>query len=180
MAKPFRDEAEIYTYILNAKSSILSLASTVEHQLELIIASHFSITDKDYDLFCKMLYPNSIGLTFGIKIGLYEILLKSEEPKYLVQNPDFIKSIRRIKELRNHFAHAMNQPKKALKNFVGKKHFELDYLVEGRMLTRQFTIDDIKNRYDELNNIVNELQEFNIRDEKRKKVKITKIKLKKP
>jgi|APSaa5957512535_1039671.scaffolds.fasta_scaffold04223_2 hypothetical protein len=174
MSKPFRDEAEIYTYIINAKSQILSLCSTVENLLEITLASHFSILEKDYELFCNMFYPNEIGLTFGIKTKLFKKLLEQDEPRYLVKNPDFINSIDRVRKLRNSFAHSMNQPKSNLKKFIGKKHFELDYLELGKMTSKPFTIDDVKKRYDELKKIILELQQFNLRDEKRKAMKIIK------
>ena len=180
MTKPFRDEAEIYQFILVAKSTILSLSSVVENQLEVILSSHFSVSQDDFDLFGKMFFPKTDGLPFGNKIGIFEKLLNEEEPTYLQTNPDFLKSIRRIKDLRNNFAHAMDQEKKRLKKYVGKKHFDLDYLEEGKMLSKQFTIDDIKERYDEARNITKELQQFNIRDEARKEAKIAKIKSKKP
>ena len=179
MSKPFRDEAEIYTYINVAKSTILSLSTVVEHLIEVSIASHFSIIDKDYELFCKMFYPKRDGLPFGIKIGLFEKLIEQDEPKYLEKNTGFIKSIRKVKDLRNNFAHAMDKPKELAK-YVGKHHFDLDYLEEGKMLTRQFNIDDIKNTYDEIQHIIDEINQFNIRDEVRKNEKIENIKMEKP
>ncbi|MEX2193162.1 MAG: hypothetical protein WD717_07270 [Nitrosarchaeum sp.] len=178
MSESFQNESEIYTFITTTKSQILSLCNTIENQLEITLASHFSVVEKDFQLFCSMLYPIDVGLTFGIKTKLFEKLIQQEEPEYLEKNTDFIKSIDRVRRLRNEFAHSMNQPKEKLSKFIGKTYFELDYLELGKLNSKQFMLKDIKERYEDLRNIINELQQFNIRDEKRKNEKIAKIKLK--
>jgi hypothetical protein len=59
---------------------MLSLSATVEKLIEVTISSHFSITDKDYALFCEMFFPKRDGLSFGLKIGIFEKLMKHDEP----------------------------------------------------------------------------------------------------
>ncbi len=156
-----QDDKQIRAYIDDTKSRIQSLATSVEHMIEIHIASYFTKSNEnDYKFFCELFYPIDVGITFGIKIRLFEKFLKKTDPDFLKKNPDFINSLNRVRTLRNNFAHSINVVDKDLKNFRGKSYFELHYVEDGMRKVKQFPIKEIIQRYIDFKNVVDSLEKL--------------------
>lgn len=64
MSDPIQD---VRSGIADVKSSVLSLATTVEYLIEIVMADYFTKDHADFQFFCSLFYPNDIELTFGKK-----------------------------------------------------------------------------------------------------------------
>ena len=72
----FKDVEDLRARTSRMRISMISLTTTIEHQIELILVEYFTINGDDYRLFCSLFYPMEIGLNFGIKIKIFEIFFK--------------------------------------------------------------------------------------------------------
>jgi len=152
------DEYKLLRVQINdTKSTVTSLATNIETQIETILATYFTNDQEDYELFCHLFYPNDVELTFGNKIKIFERFLNKIEPEYLKKKPDLIKALDRVRRLRNKFAHSLNPNTEQLKELVGKPYFILNYVEDGLRREDQFTFKDIEERFKDMNKIVTEL-----------------------
>jgi len=150
---------EIQTRIHSSKSRFLSISTNIETELEVIMAEYFSRGDfDDYQLFSHLFYSREAELTFSKKILIFEKFLKKVYPSYLKANKDFIKSLERVRKMRNKFAHHINPRNIDLTDFVGKPHFPLHYMEDGLPKTEILTYQQIMDRFDDFSNILVETE----------------------
>jgi len=148
---------ELQERINGSKSRVLSLGTNIETELEIIMADYFTRNLNDYQLFCHIFYPMDVGLTFGIKIKIFESFLKELYPDYLTkENPDFINSLNRVRRLRNKFAHHINPKKSDLVALIDKPYFILFYMEDGLPKYEQMVWKDIEDRFNDFKNIIDE------------------------
>lgn len=148
---------ELQVRIFDTKSRIISLATNIESQLDVIMAAYFSKNNDDYQLFCHLFYPIEVGLTFGIKIKIFENFINKIYPDYLEKiNPDLINSLGRVRRLRNKFAHSINPKRVELGEILDKPYFILFYTEDGLMKNEQIMWNDIDDRFKDFENIVDE------------------------
>ena len=150
---PFKDANDLKRRTSSMRITIISLATNIEHQIEIILANYFSANSDDHSLFSSLFYPMDMGLTFAIKIKILEKFLKKVDPDFLNKNSDYINSLNRVRKMRNMFAHSMNPTLEDQKKQVGKMYFELDYVEDGIFKTRQFTLDQMIERVNDIEKI---------------------------
>ena len=156
-----KSEKEIEDRIHTSKSRFLSVSTSIEAELEVIMADYFSRGDfDDYQLFSHLFYGKETELMFRKKIMIFEKFLKKVYPSYLKSNKDFINSLERVRKLRNKFAHHINPRKSDLTSYVGKSHFPLHYMEDGLPKTEVLTYQDVANRFDDFSNILVETEKI--------------------
>jgi len=152
---------EIQDKIHTSKSRFLSISTNIETELEVIMADYFSKGDfDDYKLISHLFYGRDAELTFSKKINIFEKFLKKVYPTYLRTNKDFIKSLERVRKMRNKFAHHINPRAVDLTSFIGKSHFPLHYMEDGLPKTENMTYRQIAERFDDFLKILIETEKI--------------------
>jgi len=152
-----KSEAELNEIINGTKSKFLSVCTSIENQLEIVMADYFSKGDfDDYKLFSKLFYGGDAELTFSQKIKIFEKFLKEVYPEYLKSNTDLINSLNRVRKMRNKFAHYINPGKDVLSKYVGKSIFPLIYIEDGILKDEEFPFKDIVERFHDFSEILKE------------------------
>lgn len=132
------------------KSDYLSVSSSVEYFIESIMLTYF-----DYDgtkNLAHIIFHNDNELSFSKKIRMLERLIQKIFPKILKENPDLIKSLNRIRTLRNNFAHGSDLAEQ-IDPSIKKNYFRLSYFEEGDIKEKIFAHKDIQLRLEEARNI---------------------------
>ena len=155
--EPFKDVADLTRFTNSAKSSIISLTTNIEHQIETILAKYFTDNQEDYDLFSSLFYNIRTGITFNKKIEMFKKYLNKVYPEFLKENTNFINSLELLQRLRNNFAHSMNPKGEDKEKLIGKVYFELYYIEEGKLQTKQFSFEQMKDRIEDIEKIRNNL-----------------------
>jgi hypothetical protein len=148
----------------NVKVRTLSLATRVEHMIEVILVDYYTFSKSEYQSFHHTFFNERNEITFGVKIGMLMRFLEKEHPEILKNYTDLENSLTRVRKIRNRYAHAMNQ--KLAEIDPEKTHFILEF-VENNQITKETVsfreaaerILDFKNIVDSIDAIFKELQE---------------------
>lgn len=136
------------------KSMVITITSRIEYQINLILASRFSTTGEEYEKFSRVFFNNVNELTFSVKIKMLENLLIEYYPEFLKQNIDFIKSLDRVRRLRNTFAHSIDPTLEELNDFTKKQsHMSIFFLEDGDQKNKVLSYDEIMLRIEDCKKI---------------------------
>jgi len=152
------DTQKLIHTINTVKSKINSLASRLEHMIELVIGGYYSQDDQDYKDSSYIIFHDDNELSFHKKIKMLERFLERKFPQFLKDNSDLINRMNRVRKLRNKFAHSINLSNEDHKQFVGKPYFELVYIEEGATKHEQFTWEDIRLRIQDFESLLNSIE----------------------
>lgn len=140
---------EYYEIIHKTKSIVISITTRIEHEIEAILSTKFANSDEDFRKFNVIFFNDDIELTFNDKIKMLERFLKEYHVDFSNEHSDFIKSLHRVRRLRNDFAHSINPEDEDLSKILGKNLIILWSVENGVIKKKEFPIKDLVERIDD-------------------------------